>query len=102
VEFDTLEKALYEAGVDSLEQAAEEGIRIEYDPKGYKPTAKFDARIGEKVEQAFVLDFLAFAYAEDVLHLDGVWWNDRLDVLAYSAPRGVIFNAMLPTWQKKR
>lgn len=38
-----------------------------------------------------VLDFAVIAYTEQVLNLDGIWWNDRLDPQNYSAPRGVIF-----------
>jgi len=45
-------------------------------------------------------DFLSICYAEDVLKLDGVWWDDKLNPMSYSAPRGVIFNNMLPSWTK--
>jgi hypothetical protein len=37
-------------------------------------------------------------FAEDVLSLDGVWWDDLLDVAALSAPRGVINLTALPSW----
>ncbi len=30
---------------------------------------------------------------------DGVWWDDKLDPLNYSAPRGLIFQDKLPTWE---
>jgi GNAT superfamily N-acetyltransferase/RNA:NAD 2'-phosphotransferase (TPT1/KptA family) len=101
-EFPTLREALEEAGVVSLDEAEEAGIHIEEDKEGYIPTEKFNTRMGEKVEQAFVLDFLAMIYAEDVLNLDGVWWQDRLDIPALSAPRGVIFNSKLPTWKAEK
>jgi len=45
------------------------------------------------------LDNLAVLYIEEHKtnqNIHGVWWNDRLDVLAYSAPRGGIFLDILP------
>lgn len=98
-EFDTLEEALEEAGYKTIEEADEDDVKIKKDFKGLSPTPKFYTKMGEKFSQAFVLDFLAIVYAEDVLHLDGVWWADRLNVSKYSAPRGVIFNSMLSSWK---
>ena len=46
-----------------------------------------------RCEPIMVADMLAMAYAEDVLRLDGVWWEDRHDPAALSAPRGAIFAA---------
>lgn len=50
------------------------------------------------------LDNLAVLYLEEhkSSNIHGVWWNDRLDVLRYSAPRGGIFLDILPelTMQK--
>jgi len=31
-------------------------------------------------------------YAEHLYRIDGVWWDEELDVSGYSAPRGVIFD----------
>ena len=101
-EFDTLEEALEEAGYKTIEEAKEDDVKIKKDSKGVSPTPKFYAKMSENFSQAFVLDFLAVVYAEDVLHLDGVWWADRLSVSKYSAPRGVIFNSMLPSWTKSK
>jgi len=64
-------------------------------------TERLNRRVGWKVDLAFVGDLLLTVYAEDVLKWDGVWWADRLSVANYSAPRGVISNAMLPTWSKR-
>lgn len=44
------------------------------------------------------LDLLVVAYAEDVMKIDGVWWNDNLDVATLSAPRGVIVPSMIAKW----
>jgi GNAT superfamily N-acetyltransferase len=98
-EYPTLEQALSESGYDSLEEAKAEGIEITQDSEGLIPTQKFNTRMGENVEQAFTLDFLAMVYAEDMLKIDGVWWNETLDVSRYSAPRAVIFNAKIPSWK---
>lgn len=55
---------------------------------------------GEHIDSSHVAktnDLLAIAYAEDVMQIDGVWWNERLSYL--SAPRGVIVPSMIPKWQ---
>lgn len=51
---------------------------------------------------ALAFDLLVTVYAEDVLDCDGVWWQDTLDPLNLSAPRGVIFPAKLPSWSKRK
>lgn len=45
--------------------------------------------------------FCIIRYAEEVLELDGVYWNDILDVNRYSAPRAVIFQSKLEEWTIK-
>lgn len=44
------------------------------------------------------LDLLITVYSDKVLNLDGVWWNDMLDIYCLSAPRGVIFRDKLSEW----
>jgi len=44
-----------------------------------------------------VPDLILTVYAEE-LGYDGVWWDDRLDVRNYSAPRGVIVPSKIKTW----
>lgn len=44
-------------------------------------------------------DYVAIAYAEFVLAIDGVWWNEVLDVVQLSAPRGVIFPARVASFK---
>ena len=58
--------------------------------------------MGRGKSLALGMDYAATAYAEDVLDLDGVWWNDELDVSAYSAPRGVIFASKMGAWTATR
>jgi hypothetical protein len=48
-------------------------------------------------------DYALLAWAETVfpaagIPLDGVWWLERYDPLALSAPRGGIFPAQVPSW----
>lgn len=61
-------------------------------------TNKTNTRVGYKVETVLLLDIIATFYAEDVLKMDGVWWNDKHDASRYTAPRGVIFPSKLSTW----
>ena len=45
-----------------------------------------------------VSDIITEIYAEQVLDYDGIYWDEILDVASYSAPRGVIFNSKLPSF----
>jgi hypothetical protein len=60
--------------------------------QGLIATSKLLLRVSEdSLSPVMVPDFLATLFAEQELKIDGVWWQDILDPLAYSAPRGVIF-----------
>jgi hypothetical protein len=48
----------------------------------------------------FGWDGAVLAFSEDVLGVDGAWWDERLDPGALSAPRGVIFAARLSEWER--
>lgn len=65
---------------------------------GFLGTESLSARMGRDVPPSLTLDFLALAYAEDQLDIDGVYWADKLDPGAYSAPRAVIFPCKLQSW----
>lgn len=72
------------------------------------PTAKLLAFMAHDPKRAgqvtpTVLDDLATAWAH-ARGLDGVWWADRLDPQALSAPRGVVFPEQVHrlTWTKTR
>jgi hypothetical protein len=58
--------------------------------KGYRSTAKMQQRTLSNAEPLLVEDLVSTLFAEDYLQIDGVWWDDQLDVSRYSAPRGVI------------
>jgi hypothetical protein len=49
-----------------------------------------------------VLDLVLPLYAERVLGLDGVWWDEALDPLCHSAPRGVIPASLVARWKAAR
>lgn len=78
-----------------------EGSDIEY-TVAHKATAKLDAFAGLKVPLGNATDIALTAYAQEVLWpaigADGVWWNDDLDPLNLSAPRGAIHKSALPQW----
>lgn len=53
------------------------------------------------LEPVMLDDMLLFRYAEELGAHDGLWWNEILDPVAYSAPRGAIFQGKLAGWSKK-
>ena len=53
----------------------------------------------DRPDPADAVEHTAIAYAEDVLKIDGVWFNERLDPDKLSAPRGVIVPSMIRRWQ---
>lgn len=65
------------------------------------PTEKLTAYAEQKLDLCMVFDMLALAYAEQVLDLDGLFWNERLDIYSYSAPRAGILRSKLNTWTIK-
>lgn len=90
--FSTYEEALYEADDDMDWVEAVDGLL---------PTDKMKEESIVKVELLNVMDFITSYYAEKVLGYDGVYWDETLDVAAYSAPRGVIFNSKLDAFHVK-
>lgn len=74
------------------------GIEIKEVPTGLTGTAKLASRCHQRTSDSSPQDLLATVYAEDVLGLDGVWWNDYLDPDRLSAPRGVIVPSKVSGW----
>lgn len=64
---------------------------------GLLPTARFHERTMTH-EDTVDLGLLVTLYVEDATDLDGVWWNDILDVGRLSAPRGVIVPGRIRGW----
>ncbi len=86
---------------DSIEAARAEGYETAKKlPASPTMTSKLAAYMGwRQPELTMSLDALAVAYS-DHLGLDGVWWQDKLDVGAYSAPRGVILPNRIRGWKR--
>lgn len=61
-------------------------------------TEKLKEYAEQDVSLLMVFDMLALAYAEQVLDIDGLFWNERLDVYGYSAPRAGILRSKLSSW----
>jgi hypothetical protein len=61
--------------------------------------ALYHRMLQDRHELADVVEFAVIAYAEDVMKIDGVWFNERLDPENLSAPRGVIVPSMVPYWR---
>lgn len=67
--------------------------------KGLGPTNKLKSLTkNSHITSTDVLDYTLPLYAENK-GLDGVWWNDELDVSRYSAPRGVIVPSKISSWK---
>jgi hypothetical protein len=89
-DYDSLEAAQQEAG-DPEDIKAIKG--------GYVPTNKLkQAANNQHITPTGILDYVLPIYAESI-GVDGVWWNDILDVHKYSAPRGVILPSQVKTWK---
>ncbi len=90
---------------EALEEACDDPDSVKV-VKDIIPTEKMNKVVGWKIDISSTFDLLVTLYAEAETDYDGVWWNEILDVVAYSAPRGVIFNSRLSEWsvsqEKKR
>jgi len=52
-------------------------------------------------EEDIAFDVLLTLYVEQATDLDGVWWDETLDVGNLSAPRGVIVPSRIGRWEKE-
>jgi len=94
-ESESMMKMEFESKRKATDNAEGEKVRKKI---GMVATQKFHRLIGWKIDQLLVKDYLIvyFAHAMDI---DGVWFNDKLDVANYSAPRGMIFDDKLLRWR---
>jgi hypothetical protein len=60
------------------------------------------ARMNQRIDFGEAESLLHAVYAEDVLALDGVFWEDVLDVSRLSAPRAVVFRNRVPAWHVRQ
>jgi len=66
---------------------------------GFISTPLLEVRTGVKCSLSEVGDHLLTIWAEEETDLDGIWWNEKLDVSFLSAPRGVILPTKLKEWK---
>lgn len=65
---------------------------------GFTSTSKMDTRVMSHGTTVMDIQLLSTIYVEDVLKIDGVWWDDEIDICNNYAPRGVIFNSKIQEW----
>lgn len=53
-----------------------------------------------EIPSDFAYDLVLLAYVEKNLRVDGVWWDETLDVESLSAPRGAIFQVRMDAFEK--
>jgi len=76
-----------------------EYMDVKVDKGGIVPTDKLKKETRQnRIESTGVLEFVLPIFAEHQ-GLDGVWWQDKLDVQRYSAPRGVIVPSKIKSWK---
>ena len=76
-----------------------EFMDVSVDKGGIVPTDKLKKETRQnRIESTGVLEFVLPIFAEQQ-GLDGVWWQDKLDVNRYSAPRGVIVPSKIKSWK---
>ena len=98
---DDLDSEVYQEfpTIELAKQEADEDGDIRPYKQGLQPTQKLEqATQQSKIDISSTFDYLLTVYVEQVTDLDGIWWKDKLDVSKYSAPRGVIFNNKIQTW----
>jgi hypothetical protein len=95
--FDTREEAEAESDPEYNED-----IIIKEIPTGMTGTQKLADRCMQTRIDTSPLDLILTVYAEDVMGVDGVWFNDLHDPSRLSAPRGVIFQSKLASWTAEK
>jgi hypothetical protein len=95
MEFPTYEEA--------LEEADEDETQIKINRSGIIPTVRLHRETQQsRIEPIQCFELLLTVYVEGNTDYDGVWWDEQLDILNYSAPRGVLFNTRLDKWTVER
>lgn len=93
--------ASQEEATAELEELEEQGGALTVVDPCWVATAKLDEAMGRQPSKqpqgdAQILQDVATVWAQEQ-GLDGVWWDDVLDVDRYSAPRGVVFQNVVST-----
>lgn len=90
--------SLFKSYDEAFEEAGEEAELVQKIP-WLLPTQKMLETSHVKLELLQVPDTIAALFAEQVLDYDGIYWDELLDEASYSAPRGMIFNSKLSSFQ---
>lgn len=116
MEFPSEQEAKEEAGWDELDEEEQNWLMVRRKPQEdeirntlfsttrYQASGKLLKRqhwTGECLSSQ-AEDFAIMVYAEDVAELDGVFWDEKLDVARLSAPRAVIFTSQINKWMYKK
>lgn len=91
---------LFDTRVEAEAQVEDEPDATVGEVEVHRATALMEAFVGRHVDPVEMPDHMAAAYADKVLGLDGVWWEDERDPDLLSAPRGVIFPERLAAWRR--
>lgn len=98
-ELDREMSALYASRDEALEESYE-GAELSV-IEGYVATRELEIKQagGREVPSVLVRDLVLSELSSRVPMICGVWWDDELNVAAYSAPRGVIHLEGLAAWK---
>lgn len=106
--FETFEEACEESCFENKYNSYEEYLSVkenEYSKVekeiGYKPTSKLKEISMVNVDISNSQEINLLMFLEENTELDGVYWDEILDIYKYSAPRGVIFNSKIDTFVKE-
>lgn len=116
MEFASREELNEEISWDSLDKEEQEALlHPEKDEDGKFTDGIFEVKRFSATEKLLKLecwkgsclssqaeDFAIIRYADEVLNLDGVHWDEEHDVMRLSAPRGVIFQSQLHKWKHEK
>lgn len=81
---------------EALEEYEDSDIKQK---KGYVATEKFSKFNGYSNKDN--IDLIVVPFVKENTDLDGVFWNDTLDISRYSAPRLIIIEEKLNSWKIK-
>ena len=104
----SFDEALEEACLDNLYETYEDFLNSEdgdedmiYPTKSYKATEKLKAISLVDIDEESSAEQNFLLYIENNTDYDGVYWDEELDILGLSAPRGVIFNKRVDSFTKE-
>lgn len=105
IEFDLADPGALAKAESEAEEYEDDDVSIDRH-QGWSATPDLESRIGFAMETSMVRDMALTLYVEDVLHsaedIQGIWWDETLDVHALSAPRGVIHKQALAEWDRRQ